>query len=169
MARDLYSTPIEDVSFADIQDLTSKQAEEGIRLEFKVTLPTSGGDPDRWIRNQSGIGRVARDEIAKEIVAFANAYGGVVLIRIDETDDSPKRAKDIFPPPIPKVVDCAEQLVRALRGIIDPPLPQLEGRGIPSTAEGDSGVILIRVEASPFAPHGVGKPPAAYVRRGADS
>jgi predicted HTH transcriptional regulator len=47
------------------------------------------------MRDQFGIGRVARDDIAKEIVAFANAYGGVIIIGIDETDDHPKRAAQL--------------------------------------------------------------------------
>ena len=80
------------------------------------------------MQDQSGIGRVARDDLAKEVIAFANAYGGIVVVGIDETEDNPKRAKEIFSPQIPRVVDCAEQLTRALRGVIDPPLPLLEVR-----------------------------------------
>src|SRR6266446_7554706 len=98
MARDLFLVPIEGIAFADIQELVSEGAEEGIRLEFKRTLPAEGGQPDRWFRDQSAIGGYARDNIAKEIVAFANAYGGIVIIGIDETGDNPKRAQSIWSP-----------------------------------------------------------------------
>lgn len=168
MARDLLVVPIDEVTFADIVDLVSMQAEEGIRLELKGNLPTSDGQPDRWMRDQSRIGRVARYDIAKEVVAFANAYGGVIVVGIDETNDHPKRAAQLASPQIPRVADCADQLVRALRGIIDPPLPMLEVRGVASSAIGE-GVILIRTGSSPSAPHGFGTPPATYVRHGAES
>jgi hypothetical protein len=141
--------------------------EEGPRTEFKRTLATSDGRPDRWMMDQSRIGNVARDDIAKEVVAFANAYGGILIVGIEETDDNPKRAKSITSQQIPRVVDCAEQLDRALRSIIEPPLPMLEMRGIVS--EGDRGVLLVRVGSSPSAPHGFGRPSAAYVRRGSNS
>ncbi len=150
MARDLFFTPLEEIKFEDIADLVNIAAEEGIRLEFKRDLPTNDGQPDRWMRDQSGIGRVALRDIAKEVVSFSNAYGGAVIIGIDETDDHPKRAKQLSSPQIPRVVDCAEQLGRAMRSIIDPPLPMLEVRGIASGASGE-GVILIRVGASPSA------------------
>jgi hypothetical protein len=71
-----------------------------------------------------------RDDIAKEIVALSNAYGGVIIVGIEETDDNPRRSKQIHSPMIPRVTDCAEQLAQSLRGIIDPPLPMLEARGI---------------------------------------
>jgi hypothetical protein len=60
---------------------------------------------------------------------------------MDETDDNPKRAKAIFEPHIPRVYDCAEQLGRALRGVIDPPMPMLEVRGGFGVG---SGLVFIR-------------------------
>ncbi len=169
MARDLFVASIDEIEFQDISELVSTGAEEGIRLEFKGALSTNDGQPDRWMRNQSGIGRVARDDIAKEIVAFANAYGGVIIIGIDETNDHPKRAAQLASPQIPHVVDCAEQLARALRSIIDPPIPMLDIRGVPSSPSSGEGAILVRVSSSPSAPHGFGVPPAAYIRHGSES
>jgi Putative DNA-binding domain len=169
MARDdVFAGPIDEITFKHIDDLTKAKVEEGIRLEFKKTFSTRDGQPDRWMLDQSSIGRNARDDIAKEVVAFANAYGGVVIIGIDETDDHPKRARELASPQIPRVADCAEQLARALRSIVDPPLPMLEVRGIASSARGE-GVVVVRVGPSPSAPHGVGIPPATYVRHGSES
>jgi hypothetical protein len=168
MARDLFVASIDEIEFQDISDLVSTRAEEGIRLEFKKALSTRDGKPDRWMRDQSSIGPVARDDIAKEIVAFANAYGGVLIIGVDETNDHPKRAAKLASPQIPKVADCAEQLARALRSIIDPPIAMLDVRGVVSSATGE-GVVLIRVQSSPSAPHGYGMPPLAYVRHGSES
>jgi hypothetical protein len=167
MATDLFSAVLGDLIFADFEHLIQTSAEEGLRLEFKRGLATSDGRPDRWMRDQSSIGNVARDDIAKEVVAFANAYGGILIIGIDETEDNPKRASNLFEPQIPKVIDCAERVVQSLRSIIDPPIPMLEARGVESEA-GD-GVVIIRVPGSSSAPHGFGRPTNAYVRRGAAS
>ena len=169
MARDdVFAGPIDEITFKDIAGLVEAKVEEGIRLEFKKTFSTRDGQPDRWMLDQSSIGRNARDDIAKEVVAFANAYGGVVIIGIDETGDHPKRAGQLASPQIPRVADCAVQLARALRGVVDPPLPMLEVRGIASGASGE-GVVVIRVGPSPSAPHGFGIPPATYVRHGSES
>src|SRR5262249_14959389 len=101
--------------------------------------------------------------------ASANVSGGVIIIGIEKTDDHPKRAAQLASPQIPRVADCAEQLARALRSIIDPPIPMLDIRGVPSGRASGEGAILVRVSSSPSAPHGFGGPPAAYIRQGSES
>ncbi|MBR1246131.1 ATP-binding protein [Bradyrhizobium sp. AUGA SZCCT0169] len=167
MALDIFSSPLESLSFLDFGAVVKNQLEEGPRLEFKRSLPAPEGRDDRWMLDQKGIGNTARDDIAKEVVAFANAYGGVVIVGIEETDDNPKRAASIWEPQIPKVVDCASRLEQSLRSVIDPPLPMLEVRGVESSD--GYGIIILRVGASPSAPHGHGRPVNAYVRRGTSS
>lgn len=167
MTSEIFELPIESITAAHIHALIASQVEEGPRFELKRALATNDGRPDRWMRDQSSIGTVARDDIAKEVVAFANAYGGVVIIGIEETDDSPKRARSIFEPVIPSVHDCADRLVQSLRSIIDPPIPMLEARGI-EVSDG-CGIVVVRVGSSSSAPHGFGRPSNAYVRRGSNS
>lgn len=167
MALEIFDLPIDSIGKVHIEQLVSSQAEEGPSLELKRALATRDGQPDRWMRDQAAIGNVARDDLAKEVVAFANAYGGVIVLGIEETDDNPKRAHSVFEPLIPRVHDCAERLLQALRSVIDPPLPMLEARGV-DVADGN-GVIVVRVGASSSAPHGFGRPSNAYVRRGSNS
>jgi predicted HTH transcriptional regulator len=93
--RDLSTLPIDAIHVGDIEALVS--VEESPSLEFKRSLPTTDGRPDPWMSNQSSA--YARDQIAKEIVAFANAYGGIVIVGIDETDDKPASAKEEIPNP----------------------------------------------------------------------
>jgi hypothetical protein len=125
MALDLFSCPIDKIKFEDLRELTSRQEEEGTRLEFKGELSTNDGTPDRWMRDQKHIGSVARDDIAKEVVAFANAYGGIIIIGIEESADHPKRAMRMSSAQIPRVADCADRLGRSLQEIIEPPLPPI--------------------------------------------
>jgi hypothetical protein len=167
MTSDWFATPLETLNLANLEQLVDRQIEEGPRLEFKQALATADGRQDRWMLDQKSIGSVARDDIAKELVAFANAYGGVIIVGIVESDDNPKRASAIAEPHIPKVADCAQRLEQALRSVINPPLPMLEVRGIEITD--GSGAIVLRVGSSGSAPHGFGRPSNAYVRRGSNS
>jgi hypothetical protein len=167
--RDLFEKPLTDITFEDIERLACSDAEEGFRLEFKRELPAKDGQRDPWMLGQRRIGNPAKDDLAKEIVAFANAYGGLVVVGIDETDDNPKRANGLWSQLIPNVADCAEQLRQSLQQIIDPPLPMLEVAGIAQPNGNGSGAVLIRTGLSPRAPHGFRSPPLVYVRRSSHS
>lgn len=166
--RRILEAPIADLTFADIEALIREEAEEGPRLELKRGLPANDPQGDRWMTGAKAFGNPARDGLAKEVVALANAYGGAVVVGVDETDDHPKRARGPAPYPIPRVVECAERMRQALC-VIDPPLHTLEVRGIERPGGGDDGVLVIRTGASAQAPHGHGRPPAAYMRRGSHS
>jgi hypothetical protein len=102
-------------------------------------------------------------------VALANAYGGAVIVGVDETDDHPKRARGLGPALIPRISDCAEHMQQALYSLIDPPLAVLGVGGIERPGGGGEGVLVIRTAASTLAPHGHGRPPLAYIRRGSRS
>jgi hypothetical protein len=83
--------PLNTITAPDIVQLCDDQAAEGTELELKQALPSRAGRQDPW-HTGGAIGEYARNEIAEEIVAFANTLGGVVLIGIEETTDHPKRA-----------------------------------------------------------------------------
>ncbi len=77
---------------------------------FKETLPARDGNADIWQLGQ----------VAKEVVAFANAYGGVVIIGIAENDEKPARTNNFGDPLIRNCSDCVERLGPSLRSLIDP-------------------------------------------------
>ncbi|MFC6743801.1 helix-turn-helix domain-containing protein [Methylobacterium persicinum] len=156
-------------TFADIEALIREEAEEGLRLELKRSLPANDRDGDPWMKGAKRFSNPARDGLAKEIVALANAYGGAVVVGIDETDDHPKRARGPDPVLIPRIAACAEQMQQALDNLIDPPLAVFEVRGIEQPGGDGEGVLIIRTGSSTRAPHGHGRPPLAYMRRGSRS
>lgn len=167
--RRILEAPIADLTFADIEALIREEAEEGPRVELKRSLPANDREGDPWMRGARRFSNPARDGLAKEIVAFANAYGGAVVVGIDETDDHPKRARGPDAVLIPRIADCAEQMQQALDSLIDPPLAILEVRGIERPGGDGGGVLVIRTGPSTRAPHGHGRPPLAYMRRGSRS
>ena len=153
--------PLETLSASDIDQLAKEEIAEGIEIELKQELPTRDGKPDGWLAGGS-IGEYARNSIAQEIVAFANTFGGAIIVGIEETDDHPKRAKAIMA--VPRVHDLARRLQQAVYGVIDPPLPMLEAIGI-DTSGAESGVVVLRVPPSRRRPHRLQSNKEVYVRR----
>jgi Putative DNA-binding domain len=108
----------------------------------------------------------ARDRLFREIVAFANASGGTLVLGVDEIAGNPPRANAIVA--IPRVHDLAARLADAARACIEPPLGGLQISGI-VTEGADDGVVVFRTVASAFGPHRVAGDGHAFIRRGASS
>lgn len=166
MSRAIFEKALSELTWADLETVIKNSLEEDQTLEFKETLPAKDGNPDLWQSKRGKIGDHARDVLAAEIVAFANAYGGVLIIGIGETDDKPPRAKAFATTLIKDCVECVERLGPALRSRFDPPIAGFDIRAVPKPDGDGEGLVVIRVASSTLAPHGVGRPPEAYVRRG---
>lgn len=155
------SKAIADITWADIERLIG--VPEGTELEFKRDLAVpNGGGQHRWHRGED-LDRAAKDGIAREVVAFANAWGGTIILGVNEDKSTPRACSEIMP--LPRVVTLADKLDSALRSLIDPPLAGLECRPVLKPDGDDEGIVVIRVNRSVLAPHGFGDPPASYVRR----
>jgi Putative DNA-binding domain len=151
----------------DVDQLCADQAAEGTELEFKSDLPSKAGrGADPWHAGD-GIGEYARNEIAEEIIAFANTFGGIVCIGIDETADHPKRAQG--PRPVPRAHELARRLRQAVHDIIDPPLPVLEAIGIEYGTVAGAGIVILRVPPSRRRPHRHHVSKEVFVRRADES
>src|SRR6516164_8338426 len=136
----IFRAPINTITDKDIAQLCTDAVSEGLELELKSDLPSRSGQRDGWHAGQA-FGDYARNQIAEEIIAFANTAGGVVLIGINETTDHPHRADR--PNPLPRVHELARRLRQAVYDIVDPPLPLLEAEGVDMGA--GSGVVVMRV------------------------
>ena len=99
-------------------------------MEFKRELPAKGnGDPDPWMTGQKKIGRRAKAQILKEVVSFANAYGGVFVLGIEEDKNAtPPVAKAICP--IPNCEKLAERFRMIFRDRVEPKLPSCDIRAV---------------------------------------
>ena len=63
----------------DIQRIVDENYQEGAEFELKATLPAKKGN-DPWIDGKGRIGDHARNELIAEVIAFANAHGGTLLV-----------------------------------------------------------------------------------------
>lgn len=166
--------PIEDVTIADLDLLISDKVVEDRRLEFKRDLPVHeqaqreahrrGEDPRSipgW-RPGKPLPETGRDEILAEVVAFANSSGGTLVLGIAETETKPPHAATINP--LPEVEALARALRDSLTACIEPRLPYVAVRAIPTQDEG-AGVVLIETGASRVGPHWVRTSRRPTIRR----
>ncbi len=150
----------------DITQLTTDGFYEGQLLEFKRDLPGEHGRPDPWLSG-GDFKAYALDRLLREVIAFANAQGGNLIVGMDESRDDPPRAKSICP--LPRIHDLATRMQNAAQSCIDPVLPGLQIRGIEVGGAPGEGILLFRTGASQAGPHRVTSDGHAYIRRGASS
>lgn len=157
----LFSKPLDAITPEDIQRLVSEGVPEGSLVEFKRELPANKG-ADPWEAGAEQIGDKARNEILEEVVAFANAHGGHLLIGIAETTDSPPRAARALG--VARCAALAEKLRLQARDCIEPQVPVLSTAGVVTGPDG-RGVVVIRVPQSRSAPHRLKQTRECYYRR----
>ena len=159
---ELLTKPLEQIDKSDIETLISVKVPEGEQIEFKKTLSSSRKNrTDPWIGGEDQIGESAKNKILKEVVAFANAHGGALLLGIDESDNKPPVAVALNL--IPRCTELAERFKLVFRDRIEPNLLRLEIRAIP--IENEAGIVIFRVGRSPLSPHRIMKTLICPIRR----
>lgn len=157
----ILSKPADRIGVEDIQELIDSQVPEGQEIEFKESLPARDGSTDRWMDGGSKIGDRARNVVLEESVAFANAYGGALVLGIAQSRTKPEVADRKTP--VPRCTDLAERLKLVFRDSVDPQIPSLEIFAV--RTDGDGGVVIIRVGKSRMAPHRVEPTRRCTIRR----
>lgn len=158
----MFAKRLTDLSRDDLQRLVDEEVPEGAEVEFKQTLPSKHGNVDPWLAGGSSVGERARNELIEELIAFANSYGGTLLLGIAETQSKPPRASAIVP--VPRCTELAERLKLQCRDCIEPQIPLLEIVGIETELDG-SGVVVFSAPQSRMAPHRHIPLRECYVRR----
>ena len=151
------SKPIDQIEKEDIDRLCKEKQEEGPQFELKEKVETLADGSFR---------PSALANIASEIVAFANSYGGTLIVGITESGRNSKRAGKVKA--LPDCEQLADRLKRSIHSVIDPPLPTLEERGVLTNKRGKRGIVVLRVERSRRRPHRLLTKDTqhSYVRRG---
>ncbi len=138
-------SPIDKIQFQDIVLFCNEQIEEGTRVEYKREFP----------KNKN---------IAKKIASFANTFGGVLLIGVDENDRKPCLPLIGF-----DFIDGLEEKITSicLQNINPPVIPEV---GIYRNDEDESKcVVLVRIAESDQTPHRVENDTEIYVRANSQS
>lgn len=155
------SKPSGEIGIDDVHELRDSEVPEGEQIEFKEALSTRGDSSDPWVTG-GDLGKRAKNEILEEAVAFANAYGGALVLGIAESQAGPPVADEISP--IPRCVDLAARLKHVFRDRVEPQIPGIEILAVPTEADG-GGVVIIRTNRSRMAPHRVTQTRKCPIRR----
>lgn len=160
--------PLAEITVADLENLIAVGARETGELEFKGSLPFQpqkgqSQSADRWIEKGDRVGDYARDEILTELVAFANAEGGTLVLGMHETKDEPRRAERLEP--LPNCEGLARRLLDASEDIVEPRLRSIEARAV-SVDDASNGYVALRVGKSAAGPHRLRSTREFYIRRG---
>ena len=158
---EILSKPSNHIGLSDIQSLIDSKMPEGEQIEFKEGLQATRQGNEPWSAGLNQISDIAKNKILKEVVAFANAHGGALLLGIRESNTKPSVAASISP--VPQCVDLAERLKMVFRDCVEPQLPQIEIFAIPTNE--NSGVVLLRVSRSRLAPHRITTTRVCPIRR----
>ena len=153
--------PSTQVELTFVNRLIAERVPEGEHYEFKKELSRRGKGPDPWMEGKNEIGERTTKMILEEATAFANAYGGTLILGIEESDENPSVALAISP--IPRCAELVDRLRNIFRDCVEPRLPYLEMTPIPT--DGNDGVIVIRTRRSRLAPHRVTTSLVCPIRR----
>ena len=148
---DILTKPADQLGINDLNALINSCVQEDERIEFKRDLPAETGQ-DPWYNGRK-LAKKAKTAILEESVAFANAFGGALILGIDEkkSKNGPGVANKISP--IPRCAELADRLGLVFRDCVEPHIPGIEV--IPIETQDDAGAVVIRVSRSRLAPHRV--------------
>lgn len=157
----IFTKPIDRITLDDVRELVDAKFPEGSTVEFKQELPHKKKGEHPWLAG-GDITDYSRDKLLAELVAFANAHGGTLILGISESREKPPRADEIKP--IPRCGDLANRLIDQIRSCIEPKLPIITVQSVPTDDDG-SGVVIIRVQQSRSRPHRLVADRQCYYRR----
>lgn len=140
-----FDKTIDRLEWSDIEqfctDLKSKNLNsESSYLELKKEIEEQA----KWT-NASKFSEKGKGQVLKEICAFANGDGGVLIIGVCE--------KSFQTYPIANVKDFTDRVISFARDNLDPPLLSIDAFEI--IRDGNEGVCVVEVRPSPKAPHRV--------------
>lgn len=139
----MFSESINEITFEKVENFCKESLPEGIRLDYKQDFPR---------------------DLAKTISAFANTYGGLILIGVEETD---RGTPNLPIKGIPLERGLEERISAiALRGIYPPVFPEIKVCEFASEGSDslNRAVVAIRVQESPDAPHAIENKTKVYIR-----
>jgi len=120
---------VADVTKENILELVERREPEGRFLEYKREFPSrenEGRPPEQTpssmvasaARGTTALSDHGKEKLLKEVVAFANGDGGVLVVGIDERDTNPPRAECLLP--IPHVLSWEDRFRNIILSGIEP-------------------------------------------------
>jgi hypothetical protein len=141
-AVSIFTKRVSQIGSQDLQELLTEQAVENIRLEFKREVPE-------------------KDEILKKLSAFANSYGGYIVIGV-EAPSTDGRIAGL--PGVDPRRGYKQTLVQWCFGGVAPPLEVEVSDPIPTPSGNGKVCYVLYTPESDHAPHFLNGRKGIYVR-----
>lgn len=138
----IYNKLIDALATSDLADLLSEQAVENVRLEFKLQEP-------------------AKDETLKKLSAFANTFGGYMIVGAAADSDNGRLTAL---PGIKPVSGYKQRIIQWCQEGIAPPILPYVSDPLLSPQDSSAVCYVIFVEESIETPHFLNSRKGAYVR-----
>ena len=138
----LWSKPVAQITFADVDEFCKTMQPEGARLDYKgIDFPK---------------------DLAKTIAAFANTLGGLILLGVDADKNS---NTPLWPPTVgmPMAAGLSERVIQVAQDAIYPPVRVDVSNIIENDLLPTHAIVVIRVPESREAPHATEKNTRVYV------
>ncbi|MGW5609542.1 AlbA family DNA-binding domain-containing protein [Streptomyces sp. NPDC003753] len=150
----LLGTRLDNVAYDAIADLVGNaEAAENENLDYKQA---------HYAMDARG-----KEELAKDIAAFANHSGGLLVLGMAEVKGVPSKVFDV------ELDDAHLRHIRQVVAANTAPPVRYEAIRVPKPGSPDTGFLLLAVPRSPYGPHAVTAPPTRqstdclrYPRRG---
>lgn len=139
----LFTKPITEITYQDVVDFCNEQNPESFILDYKRELPKPN------------------DKLAKLIAAFANTYGGLLVIGINAPKGKPEPPfEGIDYDEKEKYAEKIQQII--ISNITEPIFPEIHI----CPPDNNKTFIIVRVAESDITPHRVGNDKKIYIRTG---
>lgn len=137
-----WSKPINDITYADLQQFCLLREREGVVLDYKQEIP---------------------NHLHKAVAAFANTIGGALILGVSTDAEN----RPTWPPVgMDKHSSFTERITQRCTANIYPPILPDIGNLIENDARPGSKLAVIRIDQSHEAPHAIDGGKAVYIRRG---
>jgi predicted HTH transcriptional regulator len=124
----------------DIRELVQTRAPEDILVDFKqIVFHPRHKKPNEEI-----------DDLLADVAAFANAFGGHIVVGIEDRDD---RAWQLRPIPIVEARKIATKLKALAIQYLKPPVIPLEIVPFSMSDQADEWIVIIRIPEGQAKPH----------------
>ena len=114
---------------------------EGARIEFKSQVPSPDGKPAAW-ETGGRLSSYPRDKLLAEAVAFANTFGGYLVIGVAEDPVIPDHVGSGTP--VARCEELAQWLRQQARDCIEPTISLLEATVLRTWMWPGSGLMARR-------------------------
>jgi hypothetical protein len=127
----IFTKPLMQIATADLQELVQEQAVENLRLEFKLEVPD-------------------KDEMLKKLSAFANTFGGLMVIGARA---SSKDGRITELSGVDKISGLRQKVVDWCFKGVSPPLEVDVSDPIPTPSGNGKFIYVVKLGESDVAPH----------------